>query len=119
MKNMMQNFLELTLEIGNKNFPRREREKAKHRQEIFNAAIKVFAKKGFHSATIEEIADEAEFSKGAIYTYFSNKADLLYQIMDHMLTLIKSFLRESLSGKKSFKEELIDLLIISSKFQIK
>jgi len=107
----MQNFLELPLEIGNKNLPRREREKAKHRQEIFNAAIKVFAQKGFHNATLEEIAEEAEFSKGAIYNYFSNKENLLFEIMGHIQNFTRKFLQESLPNQKTFKEELTDLLI--------
>jgi len=103
--------MEITFEITNEHLPRREREKAKHRQEISNAAIKVFARKGFYSATLEEIALEAEFSKGAIYFYFSSKENLLFDIIKHMLIFIKNFLKKSLSGQKTFKEELIDLLL--------
>jgi len=102
--------MKFTFEDESKNLPRREREKAKHRQEIFNAAIKVFAEKGFHKATLEEVAKEAEFSKGAIYNYFSNKENLLFEIMEHMLIFTRKLLQESLSGQKTFKEELTDLL---------
>jgi len=103
--------MEITFEKNYAHLPRREREKAIHRQEIFNAAIKVFAKKGYHKATLEEIAQEADFSKGAIYIYFSNKEDLLFKIMEHMLEFSKKFLQETLSGQKTFKEELTDLLL--------
>jgi len=103
--------MKFTFKVENKNLPRREREKAKHRQEIFNAAIKVFARKGFYPATLEEVAKEAEFSKGAIYTYFSNKEDLLFQIMENKLGFIGDFIQDLLSCQKSFKEELMDLLI--------
>jgi len=63
---------------------RREREKAAHRREILDAAIKVFAQKGYHVATLDEIAQEAEFSKAALYQYFSNKEDMLYNILDEL-----------------------------------
>jgi len=57
---------------------RREREKLAHRQEILDAATRVFAEKGFFSATLDEVAQEAEFSKGTVYLYFSSKDDLLF-----------------------------------------
>ena len=47
--------------------PRREREKLAHRQDILDAASRVFAHKGFFNATLDEVAHEAEFSKGALY----------------------------------------------------
>ena len=60
---------------------RREREKLRHRREILDAAERVFVSKGFDSATVEEIAREAEFSVGAIYTFFRNKEDLCSQVV--------------------------------------
>ena len=44
---------------------------------ILNAAIKVFAKKGYQYATIAEIAKEAGISKGLIHFYFESKLDLI------------------------------------------
>ncbi|MGB9595247.1 MAG: TetR/AcrR family transcriptional regulator, partial [Candidatus Poribacteria bacterium] len=55
---------------------RREREKLNRRNEILQAARKVFASKDYSSATIDDIAAEAELSKGTIYLYFNSKADL-------------------------------------------
>ncbi len=55
---------------------RKEREKAQRREDILNAAKKVFLEKGFREATIEEIANECELSTGTIYLYFKNKDDL-------------------------------------------
>ncbi|RKY64298.1 MAG: TetR/AcrR family transcriptional regulator, partial [Candidatus Latescibacterota bacterium] len=46
---------------------RREREREAHRREILEAAGRVFARKGFAGATMDEIAQEAEFSKAALY----------------------------------------------------
>ena len=59
---------------------RREREKAAHRHEILQAAERVFAEKGFECATVEEIARAADFSVGAIYTFFENKEILWAEV---------------------------------------
>jgi len=50
------------------------------KEQILEAAGKVFAKKGFHEATISEIAREAGLSDATIYEYFSTKEELLFSI---------------------------------------
>jgi len=50
------------------------KEEAKSR--ILDAANKVFAEKGYHEATMDDIAKHLGVSKGAIYLYFSSKEDL-------------------------------------------
>ncbi|MCF8093026.1 MAG: TetR/AcrR family transcriptional regulator [Desulfotignum sp.] len=55
---------------------RKKREKQRRRRDIINAARKVFSAKGFNSATMEEIASEAELSPGTLYLYFKNKEEL-------------------------------------------
>jgi AcrR family transcriptional regulator len=52
---------------------RREREKAHRRQDILTAAERVFAIHGFDAATIEQIAQKAEYATGTIYLYFKDK----------------------------------------------
>ena len=68
---------------------RREREKAMHRREILEAAERVFAQKGFAATTIDEIAQEAEFSKGAMYVYFDSKEDLFLSLIQEKLDEIE------------------------------
>ena len=53
-----------------------------NRERILRAARTVFGKRGFHAATIEEIADEAGLSNGAIYYNFANKGDLFFELLD-------------------------------------
>ena len=57
-------------------YERKQREKERRRQEILSAAREVFSKKGFNSATMEEIASKAELSPGTLYLYFKNKEEL-------------------------------------------
>lgn len=49
-------------------------------QQILQAAARVFAEKGFESATIREVARVARVSEGSIYRYFKNKQDLLVHL---------------------------------------
>lgn len=108
--------MELKTDSMEENLPRREREKAAHRKEIMDAAIRVFARRGISSATLDEVAQEAEFSKGTIYLYFSSKEDLLFNILNTLSQeMIRGF-RETLSGRRSFKEELHDLFVQAAEF---
>ncbi len=52
------------------------------REQILEAAIRVFADKGFRRATTREVAREAGVSEGTIYNYFEDKDELLIAIMD-------------------------------------
>lgn len=56
------------------------------RNQILDAATKVFAEKGFHPTTIKDIAREAGLADGTIYIYFENKPALLLGIMDRLTT---------------------------------
>lgn len=49
----------------------------KTRQAVLEAALDVFSEKGYAKATFDEIASRAGFTKGAVYWYFRNKADLV------------------------------------------
>ncbi len=53
------------------------------RRLIIDGAIKVFKKKGYHKATIREIAEEAKISPGSVYDYFHSKDDILYLFFDN------------------------------------
>jgi AcrR family transcriptional regulator len=53
-----------------------------NRARILRAARAVFGERGFHAATIEEIADEAGLSNGAIYYNFESKGDLVFALLE-------------------------------------
>src|SRR6266478_5564709 len=54
------------------------------RSRILDAAIRVFAERGFHSATVAEIARAAGVADGTIYLYFKGKDDLLLRLFAEM-----------------------------------
>ena len=61
---------------------RKERERLRHREEVLEAAEVVFAEKGFHRSTMEDVAERAEFSIGTLYNYFSSKEELYRSLME-------------------------------------
>ncbi len=91
---------------------RREREKAMHRGEILEAAKRVFAEKGFAAATIDEIAQEAEFSKGALYFYFDSKEDLFLSIIRQITDELEGKIREVV-GESTDVQDKIESLVNS------
>ncbi|MDA3814141.1 MAG: TetR/AcrR family transcriptional regulator, partial [Candidatus Cloacimonetes bacterium] len=69
---------------------RKERERIQKQSDIIDAAEKVFMSKGFENATMDDIAEESEFSKGALYTYFQSKNELCLSIVLRGLKVIAS-----------------------------
>jgi AcrR family transcriptional regulator len=57
---------------------------AARREQILDAAVRVFAQKGFHLTTIKDIGKDASLSEGTIYNYFENKTALLIGILERM-----------------------------------
>ena len=67
-----------------------EQENADRRQQILEAALKVFSTKGFHKATNKDIAQAAGgISPGLIYWYFKDKEDLFLSIVRERATIFK------------------------------
>jgi AcrR family transcriptional regulator len=59
-----------------------ERRRAMTRRYLLDAAEVVFARDGFHGATLDDVASKAGFSKGAVYSNFKNKEDLFLELLD-------------------------------------
>jgi AcrR family transcriptional regulator len=55
--------------------------RARTRELLLNAAARTFARKGFAGASVEEIAEEAGFTVGALYSNFASKEDLFLELM--------------------------------------
>jgi AcrR family transcriptional regulator len=56
---------------------RRERKAAETRERIFHAAIELFAQRGLHNVTVEQITERADVGKGTFFNYFSGKEEVL------------------------------------------
>src|SRR5690554_5222927 len=75
---------------------RRERERLMRREAMVEAALTVFAEKGYAGATIDEIAQRAEFGKGTIYNYFPDgKEGMLVAIFDEIYGRILALIEDA------------------------
>jgi AcrR family transcriptional regulator len=66
-------------------FDRTER-RARTRAQLLSAAARVYAHRGFDGATLDEVAEEAGFTKGAVYDHFGSKENLLFALLDEHLS---------------------------------
>jgi AcrR family transcriptional regulator len=79
-----------------------ERRRALTRDTLIAAAATVFARRGFEGASLEEIADAAGFTRGAIYKNFDGKEDLLFAVADRDFADRLQALSERLEHKQEF-----------------
>jgi AcrR family transcriptional regulator len=63
----------------------RSARKAQTRSSLLAAAARVYARSGFGGATLDEVAAEAGFTKGAVYSHFGSKENLLLALMEEHL----------------------------------
>ena len=74
------------------------RTKPNKRALITDAAVDVFAERGFHQARISDIARRAGVADGTIYLYFKNKEDLLLSIFEEKMDFMLDGLEKALDG---------------------
>ncbi len=89
---------------------RREREKELRREQIQEAAKRVFLTKGFMAATIDEIAREAEVSIGSIYIHFANKEDLYASLNLSTITAFEKAASHIAAYRDKGAEEKLDMI---------
>jgi TetR/AcrR family fatty acid metabolism transcriptional regulator len=74
--------------------------------QIIEAAIKVFAEKGFYNSKVADVAREAGIADGTIYNYFKNKDDLLISLFEMKVEELLQRFKSSLAPVKSASEKL-------------
>jgi AcrR family transcriptional regulator len=62
--------------------PSRDEKKALTRQRLLDAAATVFARRGFNGASLDDVAEEAGLTKGAVYSNFASKEDLIDALVE-------------------------------------
>ena len=65
------------------------------RRNILDAAIRVFARQGFHSTRVSDIADEAGVAYGLVYHYFDSKDKLLNELFTERWSLLLAAIEET------------------------
>jgi len=89
----------------------RERKKQQTRKQIFDAAHRLFKKRGFDSVTVAEIAREADVSEVTVFNYFPTKEDLFYGGMqffeEQLIEAVRSRARGE-SALAAFRRRLLE-----------
>ena len=88
---------------------RKEREKEQRRNDIIDAAEKVFFKKGLNNSTMNEVAKEAELSKGTLYLYFKSKEEIHFEIKSRALNILNKMFQKSISENKNGFENCMEI----------
>jgi AcrR family transcriptional regulator len=72
----------------------RRRPRAETRRDLLDAAARVFARQGLHGASVEDVSEEAGFSRGALYSNFKSKEDLFLALWEERIERRRRELRE-------------------------
>ena len=65
------------------------------RRQILDAAIRIFARQGFHSTRVSDIADEAGVAYGLVYHYFRSKEEVLNELFSERWSLLLAAIEEA------------------------
>lgn len=88
---------------------RKEREKRQRRESIIDAAEEIILERGFDAATMDEIAERSEVSKGTLYLYFENKTALYLAICERGSQKLNDLFGEVLATDRSGLEMIHSL----------
>jgi TetR/AcrR family fatty acid metabolism transcriptional regulator len=79
-------------------------------QKILEAAVKVFADRGFFQSTVSQIAKEAGVADGTIYLYFKNKDDILVQFYEYKTSQVFEQFRQAVEQSMNAEQKLRSLV---------
>jgi len=66
----------------------REERAAERKMNLIRVAAKLFSEKGYHEATLEDIAKKLKYTKGSIYYYINSKQELLFQCYELAMNML-------------------------------
>lgn len=83
------------------------------RTRILEAAVKVFATKGYHDTKVDDIVSESSTSKGSFYFYFPSKQDIFLALSDTFADLLESKITQAME-KETHGMQQMDAALRSS-----
>jgi len=81
------------------------------RIEILKSAAAAFRRRGYHGASVDEIASALEMTKGNLYYYFRNKEEILYACHDYSLDVLLALMLDVQAGTARPDEKLRRLIL--------
>jgi len=89
---------------------RKERENLRHKEEILAAALKLFSDKGFYNVSMQEIAEQSEFSVGTLYKFFESKESLFAALIRSCAHRVSDILIPILDEKADDKQKITNYI---------
>ena len=83
---------------------RTKEEAAQTRQQLLNAALSIFSRKSFEAVSLEEVAEAAGVTRGAIYHHFGSKADLFMALIEDASAQGGVVVQQAIAGGGSFTD---------------
>ncbi|MDD5477697.1 MAG: TetR/AcrR family transcriptional regulator [Candidatus Omnitrophica bacterium] len=94
------------MEKQHQSLNRRDRDRLLRQADILRAAEHVFALKGYHEATMQDIAKEAEYGTGTVYLYFKDKDALYFSLFEQKFKDLLLMLKEETAKASDAKSKL-------------
>ena len=89
---------------------KKEQRKEQHRLEILQAAEQIFAHHGYHTTTMEQVAESCGWSKGTLYLYFKSKEDLFFSILIEKMEQFSATLLAELRHSIGIEDKIATLI---------
>jgi AcrR family transcriptional regulator len=90
--------------------PTRAERKARTREQLVEAADRLFKRDGFHATSVEAVADEAGYTKGAVYSNFASKEELFFAVYerrhDERIDELNRIREDAASGEDALRASL-------------
>lgn len=84
----------------------RDDRRQRTREDLVAAARRVFLRRGFHAASLEEISDAAGYTKGAVYSNFAGKDELFLAVLDAQIARRARLQRDRITGAETLADGL-------------
>ncbi|MCP4547631.1 MAG: TetR/AcrR family transcriptional regulator [bacterium] len=95
---------------GEGHLSRKERESARHKDEVLAAAMGLLVSQSYHEVTVQQIADAAEFSVGYLYKLFANKDDIYAAVLARAESDLLATARRAMVEAGTFTDRLNKML---------
>src|SRR5579884_1291725 len=84
--------------------------------ELLEAARKVFAKRGFHAATVEDIAAAAGVAKGTVYLYYRSKQEVYWAALEHGITELLDEIRATMAADAAPEDKIRAFIAVKIRY---
>ncbi|MFW5749203.1 MAG: TetR/AcrR family transcriptional regulator [Halanaerobium sp.] len=82
------------------------------KEKILNSAVNLFSKNNYHAVSMNQIAEDADLSKGTLYWHFDSKEELFSKILIRGIDYFKKRFREILNSEQKTEDKIYSLVEI-------